>query len=117
VVNTATVASLQPDSQTANNTSSFSKEILNLTLPNVITPNGDGRNDTFKILGLNAYPENSMAIYNRWNNEVWRSRGSSYRDEWTGEGLSEGTYFYVLKLKDKTGQWQVVTGWVLLLRN
>lgn len=117
VVNTATVTSLQTDTQPADNSATFSKEILNLTLPNVITPNGDGRNDTFKILGLNNYSENSLAIYNRWNNEVWRSRGGSYRDEWSGEGLSEGTYFYVLKLKDKTGQWQVVTGWVLLLRN
>lgn len=117
ITNTATVTSTQPDSDNANNTSMVKKEVLDLTFPNVITPNGDGKNDVFKVLGLNAYPENSMSIYNRWGNEVWRSRGATYQNEWSGNGLNEGTYFYVIKLKDRTGTINTVNGWVMLLKD
>ncbi|RYF46892.1 MAG: gliding motility-associated C-terminal domain-containing protein, partial [Cytophagaceae bacterium] len=93
-----------------------SSEVMDFRIPNVITPNGDGKNDSFKIIGLSAYPESTLMIYNRWGNEVWHSTGISYRDQWTGEGLNEGTYYYVLKIKDKTGNWQTFTGSVALLR-
>lgn len=117
ITNTATLTSTQPDSDAANNTSTVKKEILDLTFPNVITPNGDGKNDVFKVLGLNAYPENSMSIYNRWGNEIWRSRGTTYQNEWNGNGLNEGTYFYVIKLKDKTGTINTINGWIMLLKD
>lgn len=115
--NTAIVSSTQPDSDSNNNTSSAVKDILDITFPNVITPNGDGKNDTFKVLGLNAFSESSMSIYNRWNNEVWHSVNGAYQNEWNGNQLSEGTYFYVIKLKDKTGATVVFKGWVLLLKD
>lgn len=115
--NTATVTSTQPDSDMTNNTSTATKEILDLTFPNVITPNGDGKNDTFKILGLNAYSQSNMFIYNRWNSEVWRSTGRAYENDWSGDQLSEGTYFYIIKLKDRNGVDVVFKGWVMLLRD
>jgi gliding motility-associated-like protein/uncharacterized repeat protein (TIGR01451 family) len=115
--NTATVTSTQPDSDMSNNTSTAIKEILDLTFPNVITPNGDGKNDTFKILGLAAYSQSNMFIYNRWNSEVWRSTGRSYENDWNGDQLGEGTYFYVIKLKDRNGLDVVFKGWVMLLRD
>lgn len=115
--NTATVTSTQPDSDMSNNTSTAIKEILDLTFPNVITPNGDGKNDTFKILGLAAYSQSNMFIYNRWNSEVWRSTGRSYENDWNGDQLGEGTYFYIIKLKDRNGIEVVFNGWVMLLRD
>ncbi|RYD95848.1 MAG: DUF11 domain-containing protein [Sphingobacteriales bacterium] len=117
VVNTGTVSSTEQDINLANNTSKVNKEILGLRIPNIITPDGDGKNDTFKIPGIKAYPENRMTIFNRWGNEVWHSTGSSYRDEWSGEGLNAGTYYYVLKLKDKMGNWQTKMGWITLLKD
>ncbi|RYE09201.1 MAG: DUF11 domain-containing protein, partial [Sphingobacteriales bacterium] len=91
-VNTATVTSKEEDVNLANNTSTISKEIFGLRMPNVITPDGDGLNDALKIPGLKAYPENTLAVYNRWGNEVWHSNGA-YQENWTGEGLNEGTYY------------------------
>lgn len=117
IKNTAIVSSKETDSNPADNTSTFDKEVLGLKIPNVITPDGDGKNDAFVIQGLQAYPQNSILIFNRWGNEVWHSTGANYQNNWTGEGLNEGTYYYLLKLKDNTGNWQVIKGWISLLRN
>ncbi|RZL40345.1 MAG: gliding motility-associated C-terminal domain-containing protein [Pedobacter sp.] len=84
-------------------------------IPNVITPDGDGMNDAFRIAGLEFFPENNMSIFNRWGNEVFRSNGA-YKQNWTGEGLNVGTYYYLLKVKDESGKWQVYKGALTLLK-
>lgn len=120
VVNTAIIAgtnSSLPDPNLANNTSTDTKKIIgNIKTPNVITPNGDGKNDVFKIEGIELYRENTLSIFNRWGNEVFRSAGG-YRNNWDGNGLSEGTYYYVLKLVSREGVDSSVTGWITLLRD
>ncbi|RYZ99146.1 MAG: DUF11 domain-containing protein, partial [Sphingobacteriaceae bacterium] len=117
VSNTATVSAAETDTDLANNTSTDNKQVFALnTKPNVITPNGDGKNDTFVIDGLELYPENSINIFNRWGNEVFRSVGS-YKNNWDGHSLKEGTYYYILKIKDANGNWSATKGFITLLRN
>ncbi|WP_169304441.1 T9SS type B sorting domain-containing protein [Pedobacter frigoris] len=82
-------------------------------IPNVITPNGDGKNDTFVIVGLEFFSNADVTIFNRWGNEVYRN--SNYKNTWTGEGLNEGTYYYLLKMR-KGEQVSAYKGWVLLKR-
>lgn len=117
ISNTAKVSSTETDINLTNNTSTYVMQVMGLQIPNVITPNGDGKNDTFNIPGLEAYLESSMVIYNRWGNEVWKNNGSVYKNEWDGNGLNGGTYYYVLKIKDNSGKWQVFTGWVTLFND
>lgn len=87
-----------------------------MTIPSVITPNGDGLNDNFVVLGLEQYPGSTLAIYNRWGDEVYSSE--NYINDWEGTHLEEelpiGTYFYVLKVND--GQNTIMTGYVFLQR-
>ena len=117
VTNTATVSAAEIDSDLANNSSTDTKQIFALnTKPNVITPNGDGKNDAFVIDGLELYPENTLNIFNRWGNEVYRSTGS-YKNNWDGHNLQEGTYYYILKIKDSKGVWSATKGFITLLRN
>ncbi|RZK60685.1 MAG: DUF11 domain-containing protein [Pedobacter sp.] len=117
IVNTATVGSKEQDVNLANNTSTVSKEIFGIRLPNVITPDGDGKNDVLKFPGLRAYPSNKLSIFNRWGNEVWHSNGA-YQENWSGEGLNEGTYYFILSLKDKAGKWQTFSPrWITLLKD
>ncbi|WP_199138929.1 DUF7507 domain-containing protein [Pedobacter sp. ASV12] len=117
ISNTASVKALEGDPNTANNTATDLKEIFVFnTKPNVITPNGDGKNDTFVIDGLELYPENNIRIFNRWGNEVFHSNGA-YKNDWNGNGLNEGTYYYLLKVKDSKGNWSVSKGYITLLRN
>lgn len=117
VINTARVSGDSVDPDLNNNTSKDTKKIIgNIKVPNVITPNGDGKNDVLKIEGLELYKENSLSIFNRWGNEVFRSAGG-YNNNWSGEGLNEGTYYYVLKLVSKEGKAENVTGWITLIRD
>ncbi len=120
VVNTASVKGgdlTLLDLNPANDSSTDTKKIVgNIKVPNVITPNGDGKNDVLKIEGIELYKENTLSIFNRWGNEVYRSPGG-YTNNWSGEGLSEGTYYYVLKLVSKEGASSSVTGYITLLRD
>ncbi|MFK7807062.1 MAG: gliding motility-associated C-terminal domain-containing protein [Saprospiraceae bacterium] len=76
------------------------------TIPNGITPNGDGVNDEFIIpeLKLNPelYPNNEFIVFNRWGDIVYKAK--PYNNDWTGtdtggsKELPAGTYYYVLRL-------------------
>ncbi|WP_316829641.1 Calx-beta domain-containing protein [Pedobacter aquatilis] len=89
--------------------------LYGLTIPNLFTPNGDGTNDTFEIRGLNQYPVNTLQIVNRWGNEVFHANG--YQNNWTGEGLNEGTYYYLLRITNpQTKQVEVLKGYITLIR-
>ncbi|SHN29404.1 gliding motility-associated C-terminal domain-containing protein [Mucilaginibacter sp. OK098] len=94
----------------------FTKYAVNaLNIPNVFTPNGDGNNDTFEIRGLELFAENDMIIVNRWGNEVFKQ--TNYKNTWTGDGLNEGTYYYILRVKEHAGdEWQVYKGYITLIR-
>lgn len=87
----------------------------NLFIPNLFTPNGDGTNDLFEIRGLNLFAQNDLVIVNRWGNEVYKS--NNYQNNWSGEGLNEGTYYYLLRVKENaTASWQVFKGYITLIR-
>lgn len=115
VKNTASVTSAEADTNPANNTSTATKDIQGLNIPNVFTPNGDGINDTFEITGLSDYPDNELTIFNRWGNTIYHKQG--YLNDWTGNGLNEGTYYYVLQVKDNSGQSETYKGYLTLLRS
>lgn len=83
-----------------------------LDIPNIITPNNDGKNDAFKIVGLESYPGSQLLIFNRWGNEVYRA--DNYRNDWNGNGLAEATYYYILNRKEHTGKIIPFKGWVFL---
>jgi gliding motility-associated-like protein/uncharacterized repeat protein (TIGR01451 family) len=86
-----------------------------IKVPNLFTPNGDGINDTFEIIGLNQYQSSELTIVNRWGNEVFHAKG--YNNTWTGEGLNEGTYFYLLRVKRTEGsEVEVFKGYITLIR-
>jgi gliding motility-associated-like protein len=65
----------------------------NLVIPNIFTPNNDGKNDLFVIGALESYPGSQLLIFNRWGNEVYRA--DNYLNNWNGSGLAEGTYYYI----------------------
>jgi len=83
---------------------------LEIEVPNVFSPNGDGKNDALEFTGVEYYPGNSLQVYNRWGQPVYEA--SSYRNNWRASGVPEGTYYYVLKLPNG----KEYTGHVTLLR-
>ncbi len=69
-----------------------------IVIPNIITPNGDGVNEAFKIKNLEYHPNTSLSIFDRWGHKVYDS--SNYNNDWKGDGLNDGTFFYILDVPD-----------------
>ncbi|MBI3519850.1 MAG: gliding motility-associated C-terminal domain-containing protein, partial [Bacteroidetes bacterium] len=67
-------------------------------VPNIITPNGDGANDYFKIKNIEYHPNSTLSIFDRWGKKVFTS--TNYANEWKAEGLNDGTFFYILEVPD-----------------
>jgi len=62
--------------------------------PNVVTPNGDGWNDTWMVVSDGAcWDQWETRIYNRWGGLVWISTSSI--DEWDAD-VATGTYVYTI---------------------
>jgi gliding motility-associated-like protein len=74
---------------------------VELIIPNIITPNGDGLNDVFVIEELEYYMTNKMSIFNRYGKRVYTQ--TDYQSDWDGGNLRDGAYFYVLKAEGYFG--------------
>lgn len=81
--------------------------VVKFFIPNIITPNDDDKNETFIIRGITDRYE--LFIYNRWGKQVYESL--DYQNDWKGEGLADGTYYYIVKQG-----YQEYKGWVELKR-
>ncbi len=84
-----------------------------LKIPNVITPNGDGINDVFKISGLINFPNTQLIIFNRWGKKVFES--FNYSNDWNASNDAEGVYYYILKTT--VGQKKKYEGSLSVFRN
>lgn len=83
-------------------------------IPNVITPNNDGKNDVFIIRGINKFVSNKIVIFNRWGDHVFEAQ--NYQNNWNAEGLIDGTYFYVFTATDRDGREHQFKGWIHVTR-
>ena len=97
-------------------------EVELATVPNGITPNGDGKNDFFIIPIIEqqpaAFPNSELTIFNRWGDIIYEV--TPYNNDWngnnnTGSPIPEGTYYYVLRLDTREGE--IIKGDVTILRN
>ena len=87
-----------------------------IVIHNVITPNGDGANDTWIIECIENFPDNKVVIFDRWGDKIneyenynntsrlWK--GTNFKDE----KVPDGTYYYVLTIKNGSTR----TGWVFV---
>lgn len=100
------------------------KENDRFFVPNLITPNEDGLNDTWKLDFLAQYPNHIVQVFNRDGIMVYEAR--NYQNDWKGEGMTKGGYVghinlvngiytYVIDLgdKDKT----VLKSWLEIRAN
>ena len=89
--------------------------------PTAFSPNGDGINDEFVIVGLGTdLKEFELTVFNRWGNEIFTSRDAEYH--WngslnnSGESLSIDVYTWMVKITYSTGETIVDKGNVTLLK-
>ena len=69
-------------------------------IPDIITPNGDSKNDDWRIDGLEFYPDVRLEIFDRWGKRVFYSIG--YETNWNGTNkgkeLPMESYHYIIDL-------------------
>lgn len=76
------------------------------SIPNVFSPNDDGKNDYFYIKGdlpNECIEDFNIKIYNRWGKLIYETDDFSFR--WIGDKHDPGVYFYVVKInqQERTG--------------
>ena len=69
-----------------------------ILIPNIFTPNGDEKNNSFEILGLDGFPGSTLLVFNRWGQLVYES--ADYSNNWTARDTPDGTYYYILSRVD-----------------
>ncbi|WP_276381305.1 gliding motility-associated C-terminal domain-containing protein [Flavobacterium sp. H4147] len=89
-------------------------EPTDVVIYNAISPNDDGKNDSFLIENISKFPDNEVEIYNRWGVKVFGTKSYNESDNMfrgysdgrvtvnRGEKLPTGTYFYILKYNNGT---------------
>jgi gliding motility-associated-like protein len=87
-------------------------------IPNAFTPNGDGINDDFGLIGAANYVPFSFRIYSRWGQTVFRTVSSAKRWDGSFKGLDmpAGAYPWIIDYVNKKGQLIKLKGVVLLMR-
>ena len=74
-----------------------------ITVPNTITPNDDGFNDSWLIGRIDNYPGAEVKVFDRWGQQVFNVVGYTNARRWDGshkgKRLPSGTYFYSIDLK------------------
>ena len=79
-------------------------DVLCLKIPNAITPNSDGVNDSWIIEGIEDYPSHVIHVFNRWGQELYCGKhGDAPWDGKTlgGDKVPTGNYLYVIELYEK----------------
>jgi gliding motility-associated-like protein len=89
-------------------------DVDDLVIYNGVSPNEDGNNDTWKIKGIEGFPDNTVKIFNRWGTKIWEGeRYDNTNVYWDalnmkGNRVPDGTYYYILEIKDV----KTFTGWI-----
>ena len=123
ITNTATGAGFGADGGIVNDSSNTVISILpdvNLFIPEVFTPDGDGKNDLFVMKGIKGRTV-KITVFNRWGSKVYEH--SNYDNTWNGTAnvnglqlgnnkLPQGTYYYIIEFED--GMDKPVNGYVVL---
>jgi len=82
------------------------ENIITAYVPNSFTPNGDGKNDNFGLIGFSTGGY-EMSIFNRWGQVIFTSSGAF--DTWNGKSSGgsaspQGVYSYLIRINNDTSK-------------
>jgi gliding motility-associated-like protein len=95
-----------------------------LKMPNAFSPNGDGRNDVFYVMGDPAGSRiKDFAVFNRWGQKIFQVHDAAPDDpafgwdgNYKGAPVPTGTYVYLVTLAFGDGRQEVFKGTVMVIR-
>jgi hypothetical protein len=82
-------------------------DVQNQPIPNIITPNGDANNQTFR-LPPSCIPR--LEMFSRWGQRVFEA--AAYHNDWDATGHPAGVYYYLLTYPDG----HRVKGWLEVMK-
>ncbi len=113
---TVTATNANGCSQTASITILVEDDMQLVAGTNILTPNGDGKNDFLVIKNIDMYPNNEIRIFDIAGRLIYKKKG--YDNSWAGtlngSPLSKGTYYYIIDFGDGRG---MKKGFVSIVRD
>ncbi|HOZ16125.1 MAG TPA: gliding motility-associated C-terminal domain-containing protein, partial [Tenuifilaceae bacterium] len=101
----------------------YAKIVDEVSFGNIFSPNGDGKNDVWRVPKNYLFPDLEIEIFNRWGSLVWSAKGEKAAKGWdgrtnSGNELPIGTYYYVIKfnVKAQGSNWKPLTGSVTIVK-
>ncbi len=91
---------------------------INTLIPNAISPNGDGKNDVWKLEFLDLlYPNAHVEVFNEWGQLLFQSDGYDipWDGTYAGEKVPDGTYYYIIDLTGSGNEEEIYKGAILVL--
>ncbi|MBN2744743.1 MAG: T9SS type B sorting domain-containing protein [Marinilabiliaceae bacterium] len=88
---------------------------LDLKIPNLITPNGDGQNDTWTITGLEKFPDSNIRIYDRYGKllRIYKPTEPGWDGYYLNKPMPSDDYWYVVELNPTS---KIIKGHLTLKR-
>ena len=89
----------------------------NIYVPNAFSPNGDGKNDVFRIANLTFQNVQEFKVMNRWGQEVFSANDNrGWNGIFKGKPQDPATFFYVIRVAYPDGSTRLFKGDVTLVR-
>lgn len=91
---------------------------MNEFVPSVFSPNGDGKNDVFRMINLKFQRVTEFRVFNRWGREVFSTTDPNKGWDGTFNGTPQdpGVYTYIIRVNTPDGGSKVYRGDVTLIR-
>jgi gliding motility-associated-like protein len=101
-----------------NTTGSTIKVTVKLYMPAAFTPNGDGKNDVFRIPPGTSINLTELSVYNRWGTKIFSTSdiNKGWEGNYKGAPAEVGVYIYTIKATDYQDKDIHLKGTVLLMR-
>ncbi|MBL7919194.1 MAG: gliding motility-associated C-terminal domain-containing protein [Bacteroidia bacterium] len=87
-------------------------------MPNTFTPNNDGLNEDYKILGGSCVTQFTGSVFDRWGNEIfkWKEIADTWDGTFKGQAVKEDIYNYLITYTLYNGKVFTKTGHIAIIR-
>ena len=114
---TATYTVTVTDKNGCDTSATIPMEFIDIFIPNVFTPNGDGNNDGWTPQNTFNYKNLVFYIYDRYGRKIMTGReGQLWDGMYNGAELPSGDYWYLIKIAGESGNGREFVGNVTLYR-
>lgn len=89
-----------------------------ISIPSAFTPNGDGKNDRFRLMGVTFQTLTEFRVFNRWGQEVFSTQdiNGGWDGTFNGKELDMGVYNYIIRVAYPDGAAETFKGDISLIR-